>query len=73
MVLSTEDHREFLQEVASKCAARFSLIPPVSSVSSQKNASDHPQPGEIDEHGIFQGNIRSSGKIVMHLLKNYRS
>ncbi|KAG2722900.1 hypothetical protein I3760_02G148500 [Carya illinoinensis] len=62
MVLSTEDHHEFLQEVASKCAARFSLIPPVPSVSSQKNASDHPQPGEIDEHGIFQGNIKSSSE-----------
>ncbi|GLT71670.1 hypothetical protein SLA2020_436700 [Shorea laevis] len=58
MVLSTFDHHEFLQDVASKCAARFSLIPPVPSISSQKDVHD-PQHGEIDEHGNFQGNIEN--------------
>ncbi|XP_041016274.1 malonate--CoA ligase-like isoform X3 [Juglans microcarpa x Juglans regia] len=62
IVLSTEDHHEFLQEVASKCAARHSLIPPVLSISSQKHAHDHPQPGGIDERGILQRNIETSSE-----------
>ncbi|XP_059457568.1 probable CoA ligase CCL8 [Corylus avellana] len=62
MVLSTFDHHELLQEVASKCAARFSLIPPVPSISSQKDVHDHPPHGEIDEHGFFQGNIENSSE-----------
>lgn len=73
MVLSTFDHHELLQEVASKCAARFSLIPPVRSISSQKDVHDHPPHGEIDEHGFFQGNIENSSKMVIYLLRNYRS
>ncbi|KAG2729036.1 hypothetical protein I3843_01G227100 [Carya illinoinensis] len=62
MVLSTEDHHEFLQEVASKCAARHSLIPPVLSISSQKSAHDHSKPGGIDERGILQRNIETSSE-----------
>lgn len=65
MVLSTFDHHELLQEVASKCAAQFSLIPPVPSISSQKDVHDYPPHGEIDEHGFFQGNIVNSSKMVI--------
>ncbi|GMY34312.1 probable CoA ligase CCL8 isoform X1 [Fagus crenata] len=61
MVLSTNDHREFLQEVALKCAAQFSIIPAVPSISSLKNANDHSQP-EIDEHGILQGSVENSSE-----------
>lgn len=66
MVLSTEDYHEFLEGVASKCAAQFSLIPPVPSVSSRQNEHDHSQPGETDEHGILQGIIETSSKMVIH-------
>uniref|UniRef100_A0A7N2LN54 AMP-dependent synthetase/ligase domain-containing protein n=1 Tax=Quercus lobata TaxID=97700 RepID=A0A7N2LN54_QUELO len=62
MVLSTNDHRELLQEVASKCAALFSIIPPVPSTSSLKNAHDHSHPGEIDELGILRGSIENSSE-----------
>lgn len=62
MVLSTNDHRELLQEVASKCAAQFSIIPPVPSTSSLKNAHDHSHPGEIDELGILRGSIENSSE-----------
>ena len=67
MVLSTNDHRELLQEVASKCAAQFSIIPPVPSTSSLKNARDHSHPGEIDELGILRGSIENSSKMVIKL------
>ncbi|KAJ4824003.1 hypothetical protein Tsubulata_033100 [Turnera subulata] len=48
MVLSTEDYRETLQNVANKCDSQFSLIPPVPSGSSQTIAVDHSQVGELD-------------------------
>jgi hypothetical protein len=71
MVLSTNDHREFLQEVALKCAAQFSIIPAVPSISSLKNANDHSQP-EIDEHGILQGSVENSSKMVIYFFRNYQ-
>ena len=53
MVLSTNDHGKFLQEIVSKCAAQFSIIPLVPNISSLKIANDCSQPREIDEHGIL--------------------
>uniref|UniRef100_A0A2P2K442 AMP-dependent synthetase/ligase domain-containing protein n=1 Tax=Rhizophora mucronata TaxID=61149 RepID=A0A2P2K442_RHIMU len=47
MVLSTEDHREVMQPVAAKCAAGFSLIPSVTSASSQTNSLDNSQVKQI--------------------------
>lgn len=55
MVLSTEDYRELMQNVANKCAAQFSLIPSVPSVSSQTSAHDHSQVVEI---GADRGLLR---------------
>ncbi|XP_044483960.1 probable CoA ligase CCL8 isoform X2 [Mangifera indica] len=45
MVLSTEDYREIMQNVASKSAAQFSLIP---NVSSETTMHDHSKVEEID-------------------------
>ena len=53
MVLSTSDHGKFLQEIVSKCASQFSIIPLVPNISSLKIAHDYSQPREIDEHGIL--------------------
>ena len=53
MVLSTNDHGKFLQEIVSKCATQFSIIPLVPNISSLKIANDCSQPREIDEHGIL--------------------
>ena len=41
MVLSTNDHGKFLQEIVSKCASQFSLIPLVPNISSLKIAHDY--------------------------------
>lgn len=48
MVLSTEDYREVLQNVAAKSSARFSLIPPVPSVSSETTVFDQSQAEKMD-------------------------
>ncbi|CAI0423188.1 unnamed protein product [Linum tenue] len=48
MVLSTEDHREAMEKVASKCAAKFSLLPTASNVSSQTSAYDQKNVGQMD-------------------------
>ena len=53
MVLSTSDHGKFLQEIVSKCATQFSIIPLVPNISSLKIAHDCSQPREINEHGIL--------------------
>ncbi|XP_050234346.1 probable CoA ligase CCL8 [Mercurialis annua] len=48
MVLSTEDYSELLQNIAAKCAAQFSLIPPVPSTSPQTSALHHSQIESVD-------------------------
>ncbi|CAL1378170.1 unnamed protein product [Linum trigynum] len=48
MVLSTEDHREAMEKVASKCAAKFSLLPTASNISSQTSAYDQKNVGQMD-------------------------
>ena len=52
MVLSTNDHGKFLQEIVSKCSTQFSIILLVPNISSLKIAH-HSQPRELDEHGIL--------------------
>lgn len=62
MVLSTEDYSELLQNIATKCAAQFSLIPSVSSTSSQISA----QVGEVEaDKGLFQTHQDFSEKLGM--------
>lgn len=51
MVLSTEDYREVLQNVAAKSGASFSLIPPVPSVSSETTVFDQSQAEKMDGQG----------------------
>ncbi|KAJ9190217.1 hypothetical protein P3X46_001442 [Hevea brasiliensis] len=48
MVLSTEDHSELMRNIAAKCAAQFSLIPSVPSISSQKSEHYPSQIGAMD-------------------------
>ncbi|XP_044495163.1 probable CoA ligase CCL8 isoform X2 [Mangifera indica] len=48
MVLSTEDYHEVMQNVASKSAAQFSLIPLVPNVSSEMTTHDHSEVEETD-------------------------
>ncbi|XP_043706271.1 probable CoA ligase CCL8 [Telopea speciosissima] len=53
MLLSTEDHQELMGNVAAKCAAKFSLIPPVSpigEVETEKNILD-----EIENSKLAEG------------------
>ncbi|KAA8541775.1 hypothetical protein F0562_022927 [Nyssa sinensis] len=62
MILSTEDHRELMQNVAAKSAAQFSLIPPVPSIPSQTTGHDQSQTGEMDADRNLQG-FEKSNKI----------
>ncbi|KAJ7963028.1 malonate--CoA ligase-like [Quillaja saponaria] len=60
VILSTEDHSEFLQNVAAKTTAVFSLIPPVQDNSSERSVDEHSQSREIDADAIFQENVEWS-------------
>lgn len=59
LILSTEDYRELMENVAAKSSAQFSIIPPVPSVSSPTSA----QSGEIYAHKNFQGEIRKLNEL----------
>ncbi|XP_022152972.1 malonate--CoA ligase isoform X2 [Momordica charantia] len=59
MILSTEDRGEFMQSVAAKTAAKFSLIPPVPHISSERNPHEQPTDIEADADRIFQGTIEN--------------
>ncbi|CAO2815421.1 unnamed protein product [Amaranthus hypochondriacus] len=50
IILSTEDHQELLQAVATKSAAQFSLIPSVPSMMSESTNDDHCESGQSDAH-----------------------
>lgn len=50
IVLSTEDHKELLQAVATKSAAQFSLIPSVPSMTSESTNDGHCESGQSDAH-----------------------
>ncbi|XP_052182299.1 probable CoA ligase CCL8 isoform X2 [Diospyros lotus] len=62
MILSTEDHAELMQNVATKSAARFSLIPPVPFIPSKTTEHDKSGTGEMDVSKILD-RIDNSKKI----------
>ncbi|XP_004302888.1 PREDICTED: malonate--CoA ligase [Fragaria vesca subsp. vesca] len=63
MVLSTEDHHQLMENIAAKCAAQLSLIPPVpSSSTSHASADSHLQAGEVDADTIFHRNGKQSSE-----------
>ncbi|KAK9923391.1 hypothetical protein M0R45_031813 [Rubus argutus] len=62
MILSTEDHQQLMENLATKCAAQFSLIPPVASSSTQTSAGGHLQAGEVDADRIFHRNGKQSSE-----------
>lgn len=61
MLLSTEDYKETMQSVAAKSAAKFSLIPHVTSTLSQINVDDQSQTGFLNAYGSFPGKVENSG------------
>lgn len=66
-MLSTEDHQELMQSVASKSAAQFSLIPTVSSMSSENSPSGDSESGQADGNACLKA-FESSTKIAGDLL-----
>lgn len=55
MVLSTEDYREFMQNIAAKSGAKFSLIPPIPNISSETTIFDQSQVEKIDtDRGLLR-------------------
>lgn len=63
MILSTEDYRELMENVAAKSSAQFSLIPPVPSIPSPTSARDYPQTGETVADKSLQGEIGNWNKL----------
>ncbi|KAL6140873.1 hypothetical protein ACLB2K_059165 [Fragaria x ananassa] len=63
MILSTEDHHQLMENIATKCAAQLSLIPPVpSSSASHASADSHLQAGQVDADTIFHRNGKQSSE-----------
>ncbi|KAM1017079.1 hypothetical protein TB2_046513 [Malus domestica] len=62
MILSTEDHMQLMENVAAKCTAQTSLIPPVPSSSSPESAAGSLQAGGLDADAIFHRNIKQTSE-----------
>ncbi|CAN6707153.1 unnamed protein product [Malus baccata var. baccata] len=62
MILSTEENMQLMENVAAKCAAQTSLIPPVPSSSSPESGAGCLQAGGIDADAIFHRNIKQSSE-----------
>ncbi|KAB2611299.1 malonate--CoA ligase [Pyrus ussuriensis x Pyrus communis] len=64
MILSTEEHMQLIENVAAKCVAQTSLIPPVPSSSSPESGAGSLQAGGIDADAdaIFHRNIKQSSE-----------
>ncbi|XP_057969327.1 probable CoA ligase CCL8 [Malania oleifera] len=63
MILSTEDHRELMQNVAAKSSAQFYLFPELPSITSQASTYDHLQTRGKDEEKSSLENTLISHKI----------
>ncbi|KAK7389560.1 hypothetical protein VNO78_24705 [Psophocarpus tetragonolobus] len=61
-ILSTEDHSEIMQSVASKSSSQFFHLPPVLNKSSEKSRDKHSQNGEIHADRISLDNIGRSSE-----------
>lgn len=44
-----------MENIAAKCAARYSLIPPVTGASSESSAHDHSQIGDLEDANKING------------------
>lgn len=61
-ILSTEDHSELMQSIASKSSCQFFNLPSVPSTSSEESRDERSQGGEIDSNGISLENIGRSSE-----------
>lgn len=60
MTLSTQEHQQLMENVASKCSAHFSLIPAITSLEQSSSAAANMITkliGEIEESRIAEGNL----------------
>lgn len=75
MILSTPEHQELMKNVAAKCSAHFSLIPAVTSISSEAGPHEHSENGVTDVvsklMGKFVDSKSSEGKLVAHICLVY--
>lgn len=61
-ILSTEDHSELMQNIASKTSSQFFHLPPVANKSLEKSRDEHSQNGKIDADRIFLETIERSSQ-----------
>ncbi|XP_074312522.1 putative CoA ligase CCL8 [Silene latifolia] len=69
MVLSTEDHQELMQTIATKTAAKFSLIPPVPSITpdTETTADGHSESGGSSLNALEMAtNIGAKAALVIY-------
>ncbi|KAH7651754.1 malonyl-CoA/methylmalonyl-CoA synthetase protein [Dioscorea alata] len=60
MILSTPEHQELMKNVAAKCSAHFSLIPAVTSNSSEAGSHEHSENGVTDVISKLMGKFVDS-------------
>lgn len=83
IVLSSEEYKVILENVAAQCSAKFSLLPTVTSMSPKTESQEHSQNGkagmisnlaaEVGKFPIQEGNVNCisciSSKMVLYLLE----